>query len=271
MSTSDHGGWTIRDVAARTGVAIPVLRAWEQRHGFPRPDRLPGGHRRYSSAEVDRIERVVRARAAGWSLERAIAQVSAPEARDTTVFAALRRARPDLPVRPLSRRAMLAVSQSIEDECCAVADRPLLVASFQDEATYRAAAPRWTDLARTATATIVFAGFERSATREGVHEVAIAPSSPLVREWTVICDAPGSSACLAGWERPGEGRFEALWTVDPTVVRVAAELACRLAALHAPELGVTPSDLPPPEPPDGRAAMRRAEALANRVVAYLDR
>lgn len=271
MLTSDPSGWSIREVAARTGVAIPVLRSWEERHGFPRPDRLPGGHRRYSSEEVDRIERVVRARAAGWSLERAIAQVSAPEPQDTTVFAALRRARPDLVVRALSRRAMLAVSRSIEDECCAVAERPLLAASFQSEATYRAASARWTDLARTASSTIVLAGFERSAIRDGVHEVSVDPASPLLREWTVICDAPGASACLAGWERPGEGRFEAVWTVDPTVVRQAADLACRLAAHHAPELAIMPPDRAAVEPPDAGTILRRAEAVANRVVAYLDR
>lgn len=269
MSMSAEGGWPISDVARRTGVPIPVLRSWEQRHGFPVPERLPGGHRRYTSEEVERIEQVVRARDAGWSLERAIAQVTTARVQDTTVFAALRRARPDLPVRSLSRRAMLAVSRSIEDECCAAADRPFLAASFQREAIYRAAAGRWTDLARTAAATVVFADFERSAARRRVLEVAVPTTSPLVREWTVICDAPGSSACLAGLERLGDGRFEAVWTADPTVVRQAAELSVQLAARHAPDLGV--GDLTLAEPStDPATSMRRAEALANRVVDYLD-
>ncbi len=41
---------------------------------------------------------------------------------------------------------------------------------------------------------MVFADFPRSAVRGGVHEVAVPGTSPLVREWTVVCDAPGASA-----------------------------------------------------------------------------
>ena len=44
---------SIGDVAERTGVAVPTLRMWEQRHGFPQAERLPSGHRRYRAEDVD--------------------------------------------------------------------------------------------------------------------------------------------------------------------------------------------------------------------------
>ena len=40
-------GLTIREMAARTGVPQGTLRMWETRYGFPVPERLPSGHRRY--------------------------------------------------------------------------------------------------------------------------------------------------------------------------------------------------------------------------------
>src|SRR6187549_3042989 len=119
-NTTAEAGLTIGAVAARTGLTVPVLRSWEQRHGFPRPARLDGGHRRYDEDDVARILRVVEARAAGRSLETAIALVqqgpepaAASGEHDATMYAGLRRRRPDLEARLLSRRAMLALSQAI--------------------------------------------------------------------------------------------------------------------------------------------------------------
>ena len=45
-------GLRIRDVVERTGVGEATLRAWEQRYGFPEPERLPSGHRRYRESDV---------------------------------------------------------------------------------------------------------------------------------------------------------------------------------------------------------------------------
>ena len=273
-------GFTIGAVAARTGVSEATLRAWERRFGFPRPDRLDRGHRRYGDAEVDRILRVVTERARGRSLAAAIASVEEPALGDQpSIFAGLREERPELQVQRLSRRTMLAVSQAIEDEGAVQADRALLVGAFQREEVYRRAQSRWDELARTAGQAIVFADFDASRRpAAGADEVALPSGSPLRREWAVICDAPGWAACLAGWERPrrpGERParrpFEAIWTVDPEVVRHATRLALRLAAEHAPGLGPRDErwlgDLPPL---DATVVARRATALTNRIVAYLD-
>ena len=45
----------MRAVVARTGVSAHLLRAWERRYEAVTPRRSPGGQRRYSEAEVERI------------------------------------------------------------------------------------------------------------------------------------------------------------------------------------------------------------------------
>jgi MerR family transcriptional regulator, light-induced transcriptional regulator len=268
-------GLTISAVAARTGLSAAALRAWEQRFGFPHPERLEGGHRRYDEADVERISRVMAERDAGRSLEAAIGLVlrEAPpgaDEADTTVFAGLRRACPDLPVHVFQRQTMLALSQAIEDEALASGEHPHLFAAFQTRVAYQAAHERWDDLIDTAAATIVFADFPRARRRGTVFEVPIRAGTPLRREWSVVSDAPSAAAVLAGWER-ADGRFEAVWTVEPEAVRLATHVGRRLVAEQAPRL-----TLPPPPPPlvptrYTAAVIRRATTITNRVVAHLDR
>src|SRR5690349_8434352 len=127
------GSLSIGDVAARTGVGVPVLRSWEARFGFPAPERRPGGHRRYREDDCEQVVRVQRAREAGLSLEAAIDRVRRDVvAADASLFAGLRRRFPALPVQRLSKRAMLAVSRAIEDEACARAARGLALGFFQE-------------------------------------------------------------------------------------------------------------------------------------------
>ena len=267
-------GLPIGAVSARTGVSVPVLRSWEQRFGFPSPARLAGGHRRYTEHDVAQISRVVEERASGRSLEAAIeiaqraATAVAPEpSTETTIFAAVRRRRPDVEPQTISRRAMLAISHAIEDECLARGERATLTAAFQTTRAYELGRPRWRLLTRGSASAVVFADFDRSlTTADRVHRIAIPSGAPLEREWAVVCDAPLSAAMLAGWER-ADGRFEAVWTVEPDVVRLATVIGRRLAGRHAPELAL-------PEIPSGSldaaAALRRATTLTNRAVAYLD-
>ena len=266
-------GLTISAVAARTGLTAAALRAWEHRFGFPRPQRLEGGHRRYDEAEVVRIVRVVAERAAGRSLDAAIGLVlkepPGGAGDDSSIFAGLRRVRPDLPVQLLHRRTMLALSRAIEDESLASGEHPHLFAAFQTRVAYQAAHARWEELIHTAAATIVFADFPRARRRGSALEVPIGAGTPLRREWSVVSDAPRSAAVLAGWERT-DGRFEAVWTVEPEAVRLATQVGRRLVTQQAPAVRLP--EPPPPLPPaiDGDATVRRAVTIANRVVAHLD-
>jgi DICT domain-containing protein len=275
MSRSD-ADLAIGAVAEQAQVSVPVLRSWELRYGFPTPVRLPSGHRRYSAEHVEQIRQVLRDREAGMSLDAAIARArSSAERIEPSIFAGLRRRWPELPVHTLSKRAMLAISRAIEDECCAQAARPVLIGSFQRERFYRQSEPRWRELARTAASAVVFADFSTPSRRRARRpvEVPLGDDAPLRREWAVVCDAPDAAACVAGFERPrrrpaDERVFEAVWSVDPGVVRDATTIGAALArgadeAVEVPVGRQPPTDFP--------AALSRATAVTNRIVAYLDR
>jgi MerR family transcriptional regulator, light-induced transcriptional regulator len=59
---------SIGELAAATGVAVPTLRAWEQRYGRPAPARLRSGHRRYGPEQVCLVRRIVDGLARGHRL-----------------------------------------------------------------------------------------------------------------------------------------------------------------------------------------------------------
>lgn len=268
---------TIGALAERTGVPQATLRSWESRYGFPTPSRLPGGHRRYTEADVAAVLDVLRHRRSGLALEVAVRQVAAGGAGSGSVYAEVRQHHPGLPVQLVSHRAMLALSRAVEDECCAQATRPVLFASFQRRRFYHASYVRWTELARTARTAVVFADFADPRPPEPARpvEVAVPYDAALNREWTVVCDAPDRPACLVGWERPGEAedsarRFEAFWSVDPQVVRDTARIAAGLADGYRPGWRPPGGDLFADVPAPASEDLRRSSALMTRVVGYLD-
>jgi DICT domain-containing protein len=269
---------TIREVARQTGVPEGTLRMWETRYGFPVPERLPSGHRRYTDDDVQRVRQVSRDREAGMSMpaaiERAEQLASEPE---PSIFAGVRRRRPDLQPYLLAKRTLIALSHAIEDECAARAEKPVLFGSFQRERFYRNAEARWRDLARTSAAAVVFADFDVKHTPEHAPaELPIDRSDPLGREWSLICDAPGYAAFLAAWERPGqdsvpdlERRFETVWSVEPRLVREAARIAAGLVERTAPELVDPIVERLRHTPPPSADELRLFGALTNRMVAYV--
>lgn len=60
------GGFSIRIVASRTGIAAETLRIWERRYGFPKPQRRPGGGRVYAESDIARLRLIARGREAGY-------------------------------------------------------------------------------------------------------------------------------------------------------------------------------------------------------------
>jgi DICT domain-containing protein len=272
---------TIGDLAERTGLSPAVLRMWETRHGFPEPRRIASGHRRYTEDDVELVRQVLRRKDAGIRLEIAIAEASATRAPSSpSIFAELRRKHPTLVTHRLRKSTLIALSWAIEDECCAVADTPVLFGAFQRGDFYEPSAPRWNELARVARSAIVFADHWDGTAAEAVGPIraALADDAPMRREWAVVCDALDSTACLSAWELPGQTQvpdrqrlFEAVWTVEPVAVRDAARVAAGVAAsagvLAAQPLLYELADAPAPRitTPSG------VTALFNRVVAYVDR
>jgi len=74
----DKAGQTVSatEFAELTGVSRERLRTWERRFGFPRPDRVQQGPRRYALADAPRVVAVRRASEEGVPLPRAIADAS---------------------------------------------------------------------------------------------------------------------------------------------------------------------------------------------------
>ncbi|WP_167735992.1 DICT sensory domain-containing protein [Nocardioides sp. 503] len=271
---------TISDLSERTGVPAGTLRSWESRYGFPRPVRMAGGHRRYAASDVVAVQEVLRHRDAGQMLGAAIRRVSAESLQSRSIFAELRRSHPGLTAQALSKSSVLALSRAIEDECCARAQSPVIFGGFQRDRFLRASRARWVELARTAEAAVMFANLAEPGDLEPGQpiEVALPREAPLNREWVVVCDAPDLPACLAAVERPGQldvadddRRFDAVWTVDPRMVRDASRVAAALADEYRPgwrsshHLAVLHE-----EPPAASADLRRASDLMNRTLGYLD-
>src|SRR3954462_6631863 len=240
----------IKDFEDLTGIAAGTIRMWEQRYGFPTPQRTAGGYRRYTEEDVEALRKVMAYRHRGLSATAAIDRAretggpSDPPSIYAVVAATDHGARPQV----LRKSTLVQLSRAIEHETLAHAAAPLLFGAFQREEFYRQVEPRYRRLAKHADAAAVFADFPAVPREPGAPvEIPIPRDDALGNEWAVVVDAPGYAACLLAWEQPGvtepggardpDRRFEAIWTLDPRATRRAAEVAARLAGRADPALG----------------------------------
>ncbi|HEX5922974.1 MAG TPA: DICT sensory domain-containing protein, partial [Baekduia sp.] len=214
----------IKDVAERTGIAAGTIRMWEQRYGFPAPERTSSGYRRYTEDDVDALRKVLALRHRGLSVPAAIsrAQDTGGASDHPSIYAAV--AAQDATARPLilKKATLVALSKAIEHEALALAAAPIVFGAFQQERFYRRVEPRYRRLALHADAAAVFADFSAGVRHpDGAPaEIPISCDDALGNEWAVIIDAPGYAACLMAWEQPGviepggsgdaDRRFEAI-------------------------------------------------------------
>ena len=276
-------GLGIKDVAEQTQISAGTIRIWEQRYGWPTPERTAGGYRRYSEDDVAALRRVVAYRRRGLSLPAALerAREQGTSSDRPSIYAAVWAEDPGVAAHRLRKSSLLAMSRAIEDETLAHAARPVCFGAFQEERFYRAVEHRYRRLAELGDAAVVFADFAavRDVPGEPV-EVPIEPDAALGNEWAVIVDAPGYAACLLAWEQPerdrgGAGhdpdrRFEALWTIDPGVVRRASRVATRLAGRADPELGRRLERALEDRPLAAESPAPALTSLTNRMVGYLE-
>jgi len=276
---SDETLMTIGELAELTGLSPELLRTWETRFGFPRPTRLPSGHRRYTGADVRGVRHVLQERDRGLRLEQAID--SARRAEDVTengsVYAALSRRHPGLASYTLTKRTLLALSWAIEDESTALGARGLLIGTFQKGRYFGQSRSRWEELSRTAHATLAMADFPQHEDASSPARVALPEDSPLLREWMVVHESSGFAAALVAWELPGqtglpepERHFEALWSVDGRVVRDAAVVAAQAAAALGSRAAVDVLRHLEEAPAPPSTSLVAANAVFNRMVAYTD-
>jgi DNA-binding transcriptional MerR regulator/methylmalonyl-CoA mutase cobalamin-binding subunit len=67
--------YTIGQAAARAGVSVPLLRAWERRYGIVTPARTPAGYRLYDRDALDRLRTMRRLVDSGWTPRNAAAAI----------------------------------------------------------------------------------------------------------------------------------------------------------------------------------------------------
>jgi DICT domain-containing protein len=273
----------IKDVAERTGIAPGTIRMWEQRYGFPEPQRTASGYRRYNDDDVESLRRVAAYRRLGLSIPAAIERVRAAEASSDrpSIYAAVATLDPSARPQLLRKSTLVALSRAIEHEALARAASPILFAAFQEERHYREVEHRYRRLCAHADAATVFAAFDGNG---GVRrpkgapvEMSIDLDDAIGNEWAVIVDAPGYSACLLGWEHPREDdgvdfgrRFEAIWTVHPRATRRAAQVAAKLAGQLDPAYGEELEAMLAGRPLAVEAPAPGLTALANRAIAYME-
>jgi MerR family transcriptional regulator, light-induced transcriptional regulator len=276
-------GLAIREIADRTGVAAGTIRMWEQRYGFPRPERTASGYRMYSEDDVETLRRVVAFRNRGLSVPAALERASrwAGPTDRPSIYGALAAGDRAARAHVLRKPTLLAISRAMEDETLARAAAPVVFGAFQRRRHYRPVEHRYRRLATAADAVVVFADFPVLAGGDGKpFEVPIEPDEVLGHEWAVVVDAPGYAAALVGWEQPeserdrdlleSERRFEAMWTMDPEVVRRASRASASLAGRGDPRLGEGRGELRAERPLAGEAPAPGLEALTNRIVSYME-
>lgn len=73
--------YTIKQASLRSGVPVPLLRAWERRYGVVEPDRSAGGYRLYDDEAIARVRAMRGLIEEGWSAAQAArAVIAAPPA-----------------------------------------------------------------------------------------------------------------------------------------------------------------------------------------------
>ncbi len=80
--------YTIKQAALRSGVTVPVLRAWERRYRIVVPERTGSGYRLYDEDSIERVRAMRALVDQGWSPSAAAASLR--EATDDAVRAVLR-------------------------------------------------------------------------------------------------------------------------------------------------------------------------------------
>jgi DNA-binding transcriptional MerR regulator len=71
--------YTIKEASARSGVSVPLLRAWERRYGVVRPTRTAAGYRLYDDQAIESLGAMRRLVDAGWAPSEAARAITAGE------------------------------------------------------------------------------------------------------------------------------------------------------------------------------------------------
>jgi DICT domain-containing protein/signal transduction histidine kinase len=205
-----------------------------------------------------------------------------------SVLSELLRQMPQLRSHLYFKSSLTALSHAMEDRVLAGTDRPLLIASFQQEKFYRQEAHRYRRLGEISDQVYVLAAPD-SEFSDLVREYELVPfesTDALASEWHLIAIGPQSAACLICREKitpPSDlpvlpeidpsRRFEGIWTFDRQVTIAAAHILLDRIQGYRPELAAKILQAKqdylvavPTIPHDNSAS---ADAFVQRLVTYL--
>jgi DICT domain-containing protein/signal transduction histidine kinase len=186
------------------------------------------------------------------------------------------------------KSSLTALSHAMEDRVLAGTDRPLLIASFQQEKFYRQEAHRYRRLGEISEQVYVLAAPDTEFSDRGqdYELVPFAPTDALAQEWHLIAIGAQSSACLICREKispPSEvsvlpeidpsRRFEGIWTFDRQVTIAAAHILLDRMQGYRPDLAAKIAEakqeylIAVPHIPQDHSAS--ADAFVQRLVTYL--
>ncbi len=160
---------------------------------------------------------------------------------------------PDLRPQIYFKSSLTALSHAMEDQVLAGTDRPVVIASFQQERFYRQEANRYLRISERTDQVYVLAAPETDFANRSDHyeTIAFAPTDGLAEEWHLVVVGSRYAACLICRERqvalepddkslqlaPDQSRrFEGIWTFERETVCKAAELLLDRVLEYRPEL-----------------------------------
>ncbi len=205
-----------------------------------------------------------------------------------SVLSELLRQMPQLRSHLYFKSSLTALSHAMEDRVLAGTDRPLLIASFQQEKFYRQEAHRYRRLGEISDQVYVLAAPDTEFS-DRISEYELVPfqsDDALASEWHLIAIGAQSSACLICREKivppsdipvlpeiDASRRFEGIWTFDRQVTIAAAHILLDRIHSYRPELAAKIAQAKqeylvavPTIPHDHSAS---ADAFVQRLVTYL--
>jgi DICT domain-containing protein/signal transduction histidine kinase len=205
-----------------------------------------------------------------------------------SVLNELLRQMPQLRPHLYFKSSLTALSHAMEDRVLAGTDRPLLIASFQQEKFYRQEAHRYRRLGEISDQVYVVAAPDTKFS-DLIEEYELVPfmsTDALASEWHLIAIGAQSAACLICREKIGtpsevsvlpeidpSRRFEGIWTFDRQVTIAAAQILLDRIQGYRPELAAKIAEakqsylVAVPTIPNDHSAS--ADAFVQRLVTYL--
>lgn len=204
---------------------------------------------------------------------------------EDSLFDRLRAVQPDLQVMSVAKSTLVATSHLIETLVHDHQERCVLVSGFQHGRHWAAERDRYLALAGANDIIAVFAGREPMAELGADHVgLRLRTGDPLAQEWFVLALGPGLAITLCGLDgdahvaqlqpvRELDRVFDVVWSVDPAVAAVAAEVVVEALRRSAPDRAdevAAQLALAARRPPSVGEAARATDALLSGMVQRLE-